>query len=698
MSILQPNRKSIAFHIWSVVILAAVLSSGLICVVSLVQARSAIRSSTRQRMIDIANCAAGSINGDVLKKLTKNDVDTDEYRTIYNSLAVFRDNIETEYIYGIRKEEDGRFTFTVDPAIEDPGEFGEEVVKTDALVMASKGITAVDEEPYTDKWGTFYSAYSPVHDSNGNVAGIIGVDFSKEWYEGQQREQTRKTVIIYVIILIFTLLIVGAVCYAHIRSIMDPIKKITRIAGRYRDGDFEETLEIDRQDELGVLSSALQSMATSLTEQIMVAENANHAKSVFLANMSHEIRTPINAMLGNNEMILRESTDPAIRSYSDNVKVAGGQLLRLVDEILAYSKTGEKPEEKPAEGADDKKERFTAPSARILAVDDNTTNLQVFINLVKRTGVSVDTAESGPEGIELARKNKYDVLVLDHMMPEMDGIETLAKIRLEQDGLNVSTPVVCLTANAIPGAREFYMQSGFDDYLTKPVDPNELEKMLKTYIPDEKIEMVPADEVNTDAADEVIPEELRTLPDYAINTEAGIRNNGTVSSYMSILKMFHDTIEEKADELNRLYDEKDRENYTIKVHSLKSSLRIIGAEGLGEDAQRLEDAGKTDNGQYIRDHHGKFTEECVKLKRVLSGLFPKEDDSGRPEASDEHMKKVFDDIKAAAEEMDCDRLEAIFSGMEKYRVPSAQKELFAALKASSDRFEYSTITELLEKE
>ncbi len=102
------RKKSIASNIWFVVLLAVVLSSGLICFVSLVQARIAIRTATRQRMIDIANCAAGSIDGDALKKLTKEDMDTEEYRKMYDSLAVFRDNIESEYIYGIRKEEDGR--------------------------------------------------------------------------------------------------------------------------------------------------------------------------------------------------------------------------------------------------------------------------------------------------------------------------------------------------------------------------------------------------------------------------------------------------------------------------------------------------------------------------------------------------------------------------------------------------------------
>ena len=449
------NRKSLASRIWATVILAVVLPASIMCVVSIVQSRNAITNSTKQRMIDIANCASGSVNGDVLEKLTKEDRDTDEYRTIYNSLAVFRDNIESEFVYGIKEEDDGRFTFMVDPALDSPAEFGSEVVRTDALVKASHGITSVDDEPYTDKWGSFYSAYSPVFDSDGNVAGIIGVDFSIEWYEGQMNEQMRESIIMYLFILVFMLFVVGITCYSQIKTITDPIARITEVAKEYKDGNYEGKLEEDRRDEIGVLSEALQSMATSLTHQIEVAEEANNAKSIFLANMSHEIRTPINAMLGNNEMIYRESSESLIREYSQNVRTAGDELLGLVDEILAYSKNGEKSGGAGAFKVIGPKERFTAKDARILAVDDNPMNLQVFLNLIKRTGIVVDTAESGDEGIRLASENKYDILVFDHMMPEKDGIETLAEIRSDKEGPNADTPAVCLTANAIPGAREY---------------------------------------------------------------------------------------------------------------------------------------------------------------------------------------------------------------------------------------------------
>ncbi|MBO4889593.1 MAG: response regulator [Lachnospiraceae bacterium] len=691
------KSKSLASRIWAVVLLAVILSSGLICVVSIASARNAITSSTRQRMIDIANCASGSVNGDVLKRLTKDDKDTAGYRSIYNSLAVFRDNIESEYVYGIKEEDDGRFTFTVDPAIDDPGEFGEEVVRTDALVKASKGITAVDEQPYSDKWGSFYSAYSPVFDSDGNVAGIIGVDFSLEWYESQLKEQTRESIIMYVFILTFVLFIVGLTCYSQIKTITDPLVEITRVASKYRNGDFDEKLEIDRQDEIGVLSETLQSMATSLTQQIKVAEEANNAKSVFLANMSHEIRTPINAMLGNNEMIYRESSEALIREYSQNVKTAGDQLLVLVDEILAYSKNGEKPSEPGAAVIPGTKERFTAKDARILAVDDNPMNLRVFLNLIKRTHISVDTAESGDEGIRLASQNKYDVFVFDHMMPEKDGIETLAEIRADKEGPNADTPAICLTANAIPGAREYYIGSGFDDYLTKPVDPDALEKMLRAYIPEEKITICSADEEGESDDDLMIPDELENLRGSQINIATGIKNNGSVSSYLSLLKMFYESMDDRAQELGSLYEENDIRNYTIKVHALKSSLRIIGAEELGEEAQKLEDAGKRNDNDYIDANQEVFIRSFVNLKDVLYMMFSETEENvnDRPEADERLIRDSLDEIWSAANDMDCDRLETVFDGLRPYRIPDEYGALFAKLKTASDNYEYDRILDLL---
>ena len=135
-------------------------------------------------------------------------------------------------------------------------------------------------------------------------------------------------------------------------------------------------------------------------------------------------------------------------------------------------------------------ESFRAPSARVLIVDDTRMNLIVATEFLKDTLISIDTAGGGREAIKLALANHYDVILMDQRMPEMDGVETLHEIKKHTEGPNINTPVICLTADAVVGARNRYLSKGFTDYLTKPIDSVYLETMLKKYIPADKIEAV----------------------------------------------------------------------------------------------------------------------------------------------------------------------------------------------------------------
>lgn len=164
-------------------IIFLVLANTTLSVMLSLQAGQAMKTQVQGRMLDIANTAAAMLDGDTLRNITAEDKGTPGYEEVYNSLAYFRDNIELDYIFCIIDRGDKNFVFGIDPSLDSPGEFGSPVVYTDALYRASKGMASVDEEPYTDAWGTFYSAYSPVFDSFGKVAGIVAVDFSKEWYD-----------------------------------------------------------------------------------------------------------------------------------------------------------------------------------------------------------------------------------------------------------------------------------------------------------------------------------------------------------------------------------------------------------------------------------------------------------------------------------------------------------------------------------
>ena len=185
--------------------LAIVMLTNVIMSFSLIfMSRNSLREQINQRMLDIVNTAADQLNGDELEKLTASDVETEEYQRALEVLRSFQDNIQLEYIYGINEEPDGSFTFSIDPAENDPGVFGDPIVSTDALKKAAAGTPAVDQKPYEDSWGRFYSAYSPVYDSEGKVAGIVAVDFNAEWYEKQFNSSFKAAAVLTMIAMTFS--------------------------------------------------------------------------------------------------------------------------------------------------------------------------------------------------------------------------------------------------------------------------------------------------------------------------------------------------------------------------------------------------------------------------------------------------------------------------------------------------------------
>ena len=191
------KKRKTSFSVQIMIMTAfLMLAANTVIGMSLVNKSSAsIKILINNRMLDIANTAADMLDGDILGALRAEDKGTEKYGKINDTLAVFQNNIDLKYIYCVRDMGDKQFTFTVDPTVADPGEFGEPVVYTDALYTASQGTAAVDDLPYTDEWGHFYSAYSPVFDSNGKVAGIVAVDFDADWYEEQISDQRRSIIV-----------------------------------------------------------------------------------------------------------------------------------------------------------------------------------------------------------------------------------------------------------------------------------------------------------------------------------------------------------------------------------------------------------------------------------------------------------------------------------------------------------------------
>ena len=520
---------------------------------------------------------------------------------------------------------------------------------------------------------------------------------------------------------------------------------------------------------------------------------ANEAKSSFLSNMSHEIRTPINAVLGMNEMILRECSDPAVISYSESIRTAGNTLLGLINDILDFSKieagkmeiipvdydlatvlsdlvnmiqtrldnkglmlitdfdskmphllhgdevrikqiitniltnaakytekgnvtfsvTYEKAADDPdfidmkvavrdtgigikqedmaklfskferieeernrtiegtglgmsitqsllsmmnsrlevssvyGEGSvfgftlrqrvrkwdelgnyeeahknsisSRKKyhEKFTAPDAHILVVDDTVMNLLVFTSLLKSTKVKIDTAESGDDGILLALRNKYDIIFLDHMMPQKDGIETLHEIRAAESCPNRDTPMICLTANAISGAREKYIEAGFNDYLTKPIESAKLEEMICEYLPPEKLRATASVKPKAPPRS-VIPDAVFNI--IELDAVAGINNAGSEEMYLELLRAYSDMMTGHLDKLTDYWLAGDIANTAVMLHSLKGASRTVGAEQIRRAARKLENAGMNGDADTLNNELEDLLFRCRALGAQIASV------------------------------------------------------------------------------
>lgn len=230
------KKREISMTTKTLIVLSALLlvADVILSSVLLKRSNALMRTMINERMLDISKTAADMLDGDALKHLTVGEEDTAEYKSIYNALRLFQDNIDLEYIYTVRDMGNGAFTFLIDPAEENASEFGELVKVTPALKNASLGTSAVDAEAYEDSWGRFYSAYSPVYDTQGKVAGIVAVDFNAEWYDSQVTRYAGTVLISSVLSFCVGALIVVAVASRqrdHIRLLNAELSELKKEPG-----------------------------------------------------------------------------------------------------------------------------------------------------------------------------------------------------------------------------------------------------------------------------------------------------------------------------------------------------------------------------------------------------------------------------------------------------------------------------------
>ena len=262
---------------------------------------------------------------------------------------------------------------------------------------------------------------------------------------------------------------------------------------------------------------------------------------------------------------------------------------------------------------------FTAPDARVLVVDDNQSNLTIVKLFLKRTGVKTDLCSSGGRAAELCRENRYDLILLDHMMPHPDGIETLRMIRNDDSSQNKDTKAVVLTANALAGSRQMYLDAGFDDYLSKPLDSKLLEKTVMAMLPKEKVIGSSSGGNDSAASDNISPLKKRLMAiegldyDTAFNYCAGDEDFlGQIADEIAAGCAGH------CEKLRNSLEAGDIRAYRIEAHTVKSTVATIGLKALSKRAEKHEFAAKADDRESIlSDAEGfiaEYEDVCRKLK------------------------------------------------------------------------------------
>ncbi len=300
----------------------------------------------------------------------------------------------------------------------------------------------------------------------------------------------------------------------------------------------------------------------------------------------------------------------------------------IKNKIIDETTLGEVMEKSaPIENEEDKVFKVTTeyPGIKVLAVDDNKINLKVLEGFLRPYKISIEKVESGQRAIDLVKDNRYDLIFLDHMMPVMDGEETLKILRTMHNAEKV--PIIALTANAIHGMREKYIQMGFDEYLSKPIEGRELDITLKKFL-SEKKDMQDEKKENTEImkitsnGEAFTKEEEDFLSSFIPELDIKKGLSFCANSKAFYVEIIGDYIEEKKDEdLSSTFSQKDWKNYRILVHSLKGLSRTIGLTELSKKAENLQEALDKEDTAFALDHHTEFYEEYIRLKEKLSMVF-----------------------------------------------------------------------------
>jgi CheY-like chemotaxis protein/HPt (histidine-containing phosphotransfer) domain-containing protein len=350
-----------------------------------------------------------------------------------------------------------------------------------------------------------------------------------------------------------------------------------------------------------------------------------------------------------------------------------------------------------------------APGAAVLVVDDNEFNLRVAEGMLSLFKINTKTAFSGKKAIDMIKKNEFDLVFMDHMMPEMDGIETVGIIRrlgFQYENL----PIIALTANAIQGAKEMFLSNGFNGFISKPIEIQELNEVLREWLPPWKIEEKPLKGMNVESVKSPNEETSGNLISALdalgaigeideINAEIGLsRVSGIKKMYLETLALFDKKLVAECDAMSTAINSKDIKSFAIQVHAMKSALSTIGAMDLSVMAFKLETAAKTDNVNYCQERFPAFKEKLINLHKKLSAFYPVDKVESKKKGGDTNY--LYDNTKKALEAADnfnADSASKIITDLLTYDFGDQNNALLEDAAIAFENFDYNTARELLNR-
>lgn len=323
---------------------------------------------------------------------------------------------------------------------------------------------------------------------------------------------------------------------------------------------------------------------------------------------------------------------------------------------------------------------FTAEDANILLVDDNEMNIKVALGLLKPLNMQFDTASNGKQALDMIQKKHYDLIFMDHMMPVMDGIEAVRRLRKMEGDYYQKVPVIALTANAVADAKAEFLKEGMNDFISKPIKLKEICAVIRKYLPKEYLkESITAADLSQREQPKIAEEEITRLETAGLDVEEGIQNCGSEELFLNLLGDFYKLIDLKATKIEKCLADGMFRDYTIEVHALKNTARMIGAMELSGEFYRMEQYGNEENQEQLEALTPYVLELYRSFKSVLEPYGMQA--AGKKSFSAEEITAFLQALQNATENFDLDAADEAMKQLEEYQFPEDCRQAVEELRA-----------------